>query len=66
MGSPRGFQAVGQANGRNPLPILIPCHRVITTGGGLGGYSGGLDRKRFLLRLEGIRFQDPERQHRRA
>ena len=66
VGSPRGFQAVGQANGRNPLPILIPCHRVITTGGGLGGYSGGLDRKRFLLRLEGIRFQAPERQHRRA
>ena len=55
---PRGYQAVGQANGRNPLPILIPCHRVIGADGTLGGYSGGLDRKRFLLDLEGIAYRE--------
>ena len=54
---PKGFQAVGQANGKNPLPILIPCHRVIAADGSLGGYSGGLDRKRFLLDLEGIPYR---------
>lgn len=48
VGAPRAFQAVGQANGHNPLPILIPCHRVIAANGTLGGYSGGLERKRFL------------------
>lgn len=53
---PRGYQAVGQANGKNPLPILIPCHRVIGADGSLGGYSAGLDRKRFLLELEGIQY----------
>ena len=51
--APKAFQAVGQANGRNPLPILIPCHRVIAANGTLGGYSGGLERKKFLLELEG-------------
>lgn len=55
---PRGYQAVGQANGRNPLPILIPCHRVIGADGSLGGYSCGLDRKRFLLDLEGISYRE--------
>ncbi|MDY3015239.1 MAG: methylated-DNA--[protein]-cysteine S-methyltransferase [Evtepia sp.] len=50
---PKAFQAVGQANGKNPIPILIPCHRVIAANGTLGGYSGGLERKRFLLELEG-------------
>lgn len=55
---PRGYQAVGQANGRNPLPILIPCHRVIGADGTLGGYSSGLDRKRFLLDLEGIAYRE--------
>ena len=55
--SPKGFQAVGQANGRNPLPILIPCHRVIAAGGGLGGYSGGVERKRLLLELEGAAYR---------
>ena len=50
---PRGFQAVGQANRKNPLPILIPCHRVIAADGGIGGYAGGLERKRLLLTLEG-------------
>ncbi|MCH8501322.1 MAG: methylated-DNA--[protein]-cysteine S-methyltransferase [Aliidiomarina sp.] len=49
---PRGFQAVGQANGRNPIAILIPCHRVINLNGRLGGYSGGLDKKEWLLAHE--------------
>lgn len=53
-GSPRGYRAVGQANGRNPLGVVIPCHRVIAADGGLGGYTGGLERKRKLLELEGI------------
>lgn len=53
--SPLACRAVGRANGRNPLMIVIPCHRVIAADGGLGGYSGGLDIKRFLLRLEGHR-----------
>lgn len=48
-----GARAVGQAVGANPIPILIPCHRVLATGGGLGGFSGGLSRKRTLLALEG-------------
>jgi methylated-DNA-[protein]-cysteine S-methyltransferase len=52
VGSPRGFRAMGHANGRNPLPIVIPCHRVINTGGKLGGYGGGLDIKKILLELE--------------
>lgn len=59
-GAPRAFQAVGQANGRNPLPILIPCHRVIAANGTLGGYSGGVERKQFLLELEGIPFHIPK------
>jgi len=52
-GSPRAARAAGNALGANPIPILVPCHRVLHADGGLGGYSGGLDRKRFLLRLEG-------------
>lgn len=52
IGSPKAFRAVGNANGKNPLPILIPCHRVITHNGSLGGYSGGLERKHVLLSLE--------------
>ena len=51
-GSPRGSRAAGNALGANPLPIVLPCHRVLHTGGGLGGYTGGLDRKRLLLGLE--------------
>jgi methylated-DNA-[protein]-cysteine S-methyltransferase len=51
-GSPRAFRAAGQANGANPIPIIIPCHRVINADGALGGYSSGLDRKRWLLRHE--------------
>ncbi|HWJ51163.1 MAG TPA: methylated-DNA--[protein]-cysteine S-methyltransferase [Solirubrobacteraceae bacterium] len=52
-GSPRGSRAAGNALGSNPIPIVIPCHRVLRTGGSLGGYGGGLDRKRWLLELEG-------------
>jgi methylated-DNA-[protein]-cysteine S-methyltransferase len=55
VGRPRGSRAVGQALGRNPVPIVIPCHRVVAAGGGLGGYTGGLAIKRTLLRLEGAR-----------
>lgn len=54
IGKPTACRAVGMANGRNPLPIFIPCHRVIGTNGSITGYSGGLEKKRFLLRLEGI------------
>ena len=52
-GSPRAARAAGNALGSNPIPIVVPCHRVVHADGGLGGYSGGLDRKRFLLALEG-------------
>jgi len=52
FGNPRAVRAVASANGRNPISILIPCHRVIATGGGLGGYSGGVEKKAFLLALE--------------
>jgi methylated-DNA-[protein]-cysteine S-methyltransferase len=51
-GSPRGARAAGNALGSNPLPIVLPCHRVLHTGGGLGGYTGGVDRKRRLLAIE--------------
>jgi methylated-DNA-[protein]-cysteine S-methyltransferase len=51
-GSPRAFRAVGQACNRNPLPIIVPCHRVVAADGSLGGYGGGLDVKRTLLALE--------------
>lgn len=53
----RAARAVGQANGRNPLPIVIPCHRVIAADGTLGGYSGGTDVKRTLLELEGCKIK---------
>jgi methylated-DNA-[protein]-cysteine S-methyltransferase len=53
-GSPRAYRAAGNALGSNPVPIVVPCHRVLHASGGLGGYTGGLDRKRFLLRLEGV------------
>ena len=52
IGVPHGARAVGQANGRNPIPIVVPCHRVVAAGGKLGGYAGGLDIKRSLLQLE--------------
>jgi methylated-DNA-[protein]-cysteine S-methyltransferase len=53
-GSPRAVRAAGNALGSNPIPIVVPCHRVVRTGGGLGGYGGGLERKEYLLRLEGV------------
>jgi methylated-DNA-[protein]-cysteine S-methyltransferase len=52
-GSPRASRAAGNALARNPIPIVIPCHRVLRTGGALGGYAGGLNRKARLLELEG-------------
>jgi O-6-methylguanine DNA methyltransferase len=54
VGRPKAVRAVGAANGANRLPILIPCHRVLTSGGELGGYGGGLSVKRALLSREGI------------
>jgi len=52
-GSPRAHRAAGTALGANPLPIVVPCHRVLRTGGALGGYGGGLEMKEELLRIEG-------------
>jgi len=52
-GSPKAYRAVGRALGRNPIPVAIPCHRVVAAGGKLGGFSGGLGWKRTLLELEG-------------
>ena len=52
LGRPQAFRAVGAANGRNPIPILIPCHRVVGADGSLTGFGGGLDVKRALLALE--------------
>lgn len=59
-GSPRGMRAAGNALGSNPIPIVVPCHRVVRTGGGLGGYTGGISRKVALLRLEGALTGDKE------
>jgi methylated-DNA-[protein]-cysteine S-methyltransferase len=53
VGRPAAFRAVGAANGKNPLSIIAPCHRVIGSGGALTGFAGGLETKRFLLALEG-------------
>ncbi|HMJ96384.1 MAG TPA: methylated-DNA--[protein]-cysteine S-methyltransferase [Thermoleophilaceae bacterium] len=52
IGRPSACRAVGAANGRNPLPVIVPCHRVIGAAGALTGYGGGLERKRLLLALE--------------
>ncbi len=52
IGQPSASRAVGLANGRNPVAIVVPCHRVIGADGSLTGYGGGVDRKRFLLALE--------------
>jgi methylated-DNA-[protein]-cysteine S-methyltransferase len=52
-GSPRAYRAAGNALHRNPIPIVVPCHRVLRSGGDLGGYGGGLEMKEGLLRLEG-------------
>jgi len=52
-GNERAFRAAGNALGSNPIPIIVPCHRILHSGGGLGGYTGGLERKRVLLAVEG-------------
>ncbi len=54
IGRPKAMRAVGAANGRNPIPIVVPCHRVIGSNGSLTGFAGGLEAKRVLLALEGI------------
>jgi len=53
-GNPKASRATGNALGSNPVPIVVPCHRVVRSGGGLGGYTGGVERKVVLLRLEGV------------
>ena len=51
---PRAFRAAGNALGANPIPIVVPCHRVLRAGNKLGGYTGGLERKQRLLAVEGV------------
>ncbi|MCP4303117.1 MAG: methylated-DNA--[protein]-cysteine S-methyltransferase [Gammaproteobacteria bacterium] len=58
IGKPKAVRAVGAANGRNPIPIVLPCHRVIGSSGDLTGFGGGLDTKEALLRLEAEHTQD--------
>jgi len=58
IGKPTAVRAVGLANGANPIPIVVPCHRVIGANGSLTGFGGGLERKRWLLRHEGAAFTD--------
>ena len=53
-GSPRGSRAAGNALGSNRIPIVVPCHRVVRSGGAIGGYTGGIERKEYLLGLEGV------------
>lgn len=65
-GSPLAVRAAGNALGSNPVPIVVPCHRVVRTGGGLGGYTGGLDRKEALLELEGVAQPATARARRRS
>jgi methylated-DNA-[protein]-cysteine S-methyltransferase len=56
LGDPQAVRAVGAANGRNPISIIVPCHRVIRSDGSLCGYAGGLEKKRWLLEHEGLRI----------
>jgi len=56
VGNPSAVRAVGGANGRNPIPIVIPCHRVVASDGSLAGFGGGVPAKQFLLGLEGVRI----------
>jgi len=58
ISSPRAMRAVGQANHVNPVPIIVPCHRVVEAGHHLGGYGGGVERKQLLLELEGVRIHE--------
>jgi methylated-DNA-[protein]-cysteine S-methyltransferase len=62
LGQPGAMRAVGLANGRNPIAIIIPCHRVIGANGSLTGYGGGLQRKQWLLALEGCALSVQERE----
>ena len=57
VGSPKGFRAVANANSKNPFSIIVPCHRVIASDGKIGGYTGGLDKKAYLLALEKINYK---------
>ncbi len=59
VGRPKATRAVGGTNAKNPLWIVLPCHRVVGSGGQLTGYAGGLEMKRFLLRLEGVPMTEP-------
>ena len=61
IGRPKAVRAVGLANGANPLPIVLPCHRVIGADGSLTGYGGGMPAKRLLLELEGALRAEPQR-----
>jgi methylated-DNA-[protein]-cysteine S-methyltransferase len=61
VGSPEAFRAVGQANHNNPIAIVVPCHRVVNASGALGGYGGGLEIKKMLLKLEGVTGFDQEK-----
>jgi O-6-methylguanine DNA methyltransferase len=58
IGNPKAVRAVGGACGANPIPVFVPCHRVLAANGGLGGFSGGLNWKRALLKRESIRLPD--------
>jgi methylated-DNA-[protein]-cysteine S-methyltransferase len=66
VGRPGHFRAVGSANGRNPISVIIPCHRVIGTGGSLTGYGGGIERKRWLLDHEAAMASAPRRTRKTA
>lgn len=59
-GKPKAARAAGQALGQNPFPVIVPCHRVTAAGGGLGGFTGGLALKKFLLKLENNRHPDKQ------
>lgn len=61
VGSPGGFRAAGGANGKNPIPIMIPCHRVINANGSIGGYSGGVWIKECFLKLENPKEKHPDK-----
>jgi O-6-methylguanine DNA methyltransferase len=56
IGNPKAVRAVGGACGANPIPVLVPCHRVLAANGRIGGFSGGLDWKRKLLEREGVKL----------
>lgn len=58
VGCPRGARAVGNALANNPFPIVIPCHRAVRSDGSLGGFQGGVEIKRALLEMEGVRFDE--------